>query len=53
MAIFKRTDATAAPGFLTRLGRDRSGNVFAMTAAAVFPMIGVVGGAIDAKAGQS
>lgn len=34
-------------GFLRRLGRDTTGNVFALTAAAVIPMIGVVGGAID------
>jgi Flp pilus assembly protein TadG len=34
-------------GFLHRLGRDTTGNVFALTAAAVIPMIGVVGGAID------
>jgi Flp pilus assembly protein TadG len=34
-------------GFLLRLGRDTTGNVFALTAAAVIPMIGVVGGAID------
>ncbi len=35
--------------FLSRLGGDVAGNVFAMTAAAVVPMIGVVGGAIDAS----
>ena len=32
---------------LKRLAADRSGNVLAITAAAVLPMIGVVGGAID------
>lgn len=35
--------------FLARLRRDAAGNVFAMTAAAVVPMIGVVGGAVDAS----
>ena len=49
MAIFKRTNGVEKRGFLARLGRDVSGNVFAMTAAAVVPMIGVVGGAIDAS----
>lgn len=34
-------------GLFTRLGRDISGNVLAMTAAAVIPMIGIVGGAVD------
>lgn len=46
MASLKRLPAT---GFLARLGRDEAGNVLAMTAAAVIPMIGVVGGAIDAS----
>jgi Flp pilus assembly protein TadG len=36
-----------AGGFLARLKRDQSGNVIAMTAAAVLPMIAVVGGAVD------
>lgn len=36
-------------GLLARLGHDTAGNVFAMAAAAVIPMIGVVGGAIDAS----
>lgn len=49
MALFKRTRRGAKPGFLARLGRDTRGNVLAMTAAAVVPMIGVVGGAIDAS----
>ena len=35
--------------FLSQLRGDVAGNVFAMTAAAVVPMIGVVGGAIDAS----
>ena len=49
MAIFRRHSSAGEGGFLSRLLRDRAGNVFAMTAAAVFPMIGVVGGAIDAS----
>ncbi|HEU4820841.1 MAG TPA: pilus assembly protein [Qipengyuania sp.] len=53
MAIFKRISGVGGnageTGFLRRLGRDTAGNVFALTAAAVIPMIGVVGGAIDAS----
>lgn len=49
MTFSKRTKIAGRRGFLSRLGRDRAGNVFAMTAAAVIPMIGVVGGAIDAS----
>ena len=49
MAIFKRTKSAGGRSFLARLRRDAAGNVFAMTAAAVVPMIGVVGGAIDAS----
>lgn len=49
MAIAKGTRKGKRRGFLVRLGRDQAGNVFAMTAAAVVPMIGVVGGAIDAS----
>jgi Flp pilus assembly protein TadG len=53
MAIFKRISGVGGnagrKGFLRRLGRDATGNVFALTAAAVVPMIGVVGGAIDAS----
>lgn len=49
MALFNRTDRANQRSFLTRLGRDVGGNVFAMTAAAVVPMIGVVGGAVDAS----
>ncbi|HEU4821635.1 MAG TPA: Tad domain-containing protein, partial [Qipengyuania sp.] len=51
MALFKRNSGVGGnaggTGFLRRLGRDTAGNVFALTAAAVIPMIGVVGGAID------
>jgi len=53
MAIFKRISGVGGnagkAGFLRRLSRDKAGNVFALTAAAVVPMIGVVGGAIDAS----
>lgn len=49
MAFFKRTDGVDKRSFLARLRSDIGGNVFAMTAAAVVPMIGVVGGAIDAS----
>ena len=37
----------AAGGFLTRLARDRQGNVLAISAAAMIPLAGMVGGAID------
>ena len=49
MAIFRRHSSADRAGFLSRLRGDKAGNVFAMTAAAVLPMIGVVGGAIDAS----
>lgn len=35
------------PGFLTRLAKDTRGNVLALTAAAVIPMVGIVGSGID------
>jgi len=37
----------AAPGFLVRLARDRAGNALALAAAAVLPLIGVIGGGVD------
>ena len=49
MTFFRRHSSALKGGFLSRLLRAKAGNVFAMTAAAVFPMIGVVGGAIDAS----
>ena len=49
MAFFRRHSSAGDGGFLARLLRDKTGNVFAMTAAAVIPMVGVVGGAIDAS----
>jgi Flp pilus assembly protein TadG len=36
-----------AGGFLSRLRHDQSGNIIAITAAAVLPMIAMVGGAVD------
>src|SRR5687768_15268486 len=37
----------APTGFLVRLLRDRAGNTIAMVAAAIFPLIGLIGGGID------
>ncbi|MGD9811042.1 MAG: TadE/TadG family type IV pilus assembly protein, partial [Sphingobium sp.] len=37
----------AKKGFLARLLGNEAGNVLAMTAAAVFPLMGMVGGAVD------
>jgi hypothetical protein len=34
-------------GVMGRLVRDQAGNTLAMTAAAIFPLLGIVGGAID------
>ena len=34
-------------GFMSRLARNQNGNILAMTAAAVIPMMGLVGGALD------
>jgi Flp pilus assembly protein TadG len=36
-----------AKGFLTRLARNQAGNAMAMTAAALVPMLGLIGGGID------
>ena len=49
MAFLRKLSSAGGRGFLTRLRQDKAGNVFAMTAAAVVPMLGVVGGAIDAS----
>ena len=49
MAFLRRVTSLRGRGFLARLRSDKSGNVFAMTAAAIIPMIGVVGGAVDAS----
>lgn len=39
--------AKAPHGFMRRLARDRSGNTIALMAAAIFPLMGMVGGGID------
>lgn len=38
---------TGGSGFIRRLAQDRAGNVAAMMAAALFPLLGLTGGAID------
>jgi Flp pilus assembly protein TadG len=40
-------DAEKRSGFLGRLRRDQAGNTFAIFAAAIFPIAGLVGGAVD------
>jgi Flp pilus assembly protein TadG len=47
VAVTKKLNAKGRGGFLSRLMRDQSGNVLAITAASVIPLIGVVGGAVD------
>jgi Flp pilus assembly protein TadG len=42
-----RKHGKTAGGFLSRLRHDQSGNIIAITAAAVLPMIAMVGGAVD------
>jgi Flp pilus assembly protein TadG len=42
-----KTDAGKRTGFLARLRYDQSGNTIAIFAAALFPMAGLVGGAVD------
>ena len=42
-----KTDAGKRAGFLARLRKDESGNTLAIFAMAIFPMIGLVGGAVD------
>lgn len=49
MATQRRLSNCKRTTFLRRLAADRSGNVMAISAAAVIPMIGVVGGAVDAS----
>lgn len=46
----KRTRPTASAGtggFLTRLRSDKTGNMLALTAAAIFPLLAMVGGGLD------
>jgi Flp pilus assembly protein TadG len=38
---------SAPVGFLARLLRDRAGNTLAMVAAALFPLLGLIGGGVD------
>ena len=38
-------------GFLARLLRDRAGNTLVMVAAALFPLLGLIGGGVDAGRG--
>jgi Flp pilus assembly protein TadG len=45
--VKKKLDTDRVGGVLSRLLRDQKGNVLAITAAAVIPMIGVIGGAVD------
>jgi Flp pilus assembly protein TadG len=40
-------DRSDSKGFLARLLHDRRGNILAMTAAGIIPLIGLVGGAVD------
>ena len=35
------------PGLLARLLRDRAGNTLALAAAALFPLLGLIGGGVD------
>jgi Flp pilus assembly protein TadG len=37
----------APSGFFARLLRDRAGNTLAMVAAALFPLLGLIGGGVD------
>ncbi len=46
-APFKTAKAKSFRSILARLRSDTGGNIIALTAAAVMPMIGVVGGAVD------
>ena len=42
-----RPPLDSSAGFLTRLGRDTSGNVLAIVAASLFPMLALIGGGVD------
>lgn len=43
----RRKEAGAIRSFMARLARDKRGNTLMLTAAAIFPLIGVIGGAVD------
>jgi Flp pilus assembly protein TadG len=45
--VIKNVDANNASGVMSRLLKNEQGNVIAIFAAAVFPLIGLVGGAVD------
>lgn len=47
MALSTSSSESTRSGLLRRLAQDRSGNVLAMAAAAVIPMIAIVGSGID------
>ena len=47
MSSFSRHFSTAIKGVIARLLRDRAGNTLAMIAAALFPLLALVGGGID------
>ena len=46
-AVIKNTDATHACGVMSRLLKNEEGNIIAILAAAMIPVIGLVGGAVD------
>lgn len=43
----KKLEANGLTGVLSRLGKDQSGNTIAILAAAVIPVLGLVGGSVD------
>jgi len=43
----ENSDRIQGTGFLRRLARDRSGNTLALVAAAVLPIVGLIGGGVD------
>lgn len=47
MSMFDRIGKTKAATFLGRLRRDSRGNALAIIAAAIFPIIGMIGGGLD------
>jgi len=45
--MLETPNAAKRPGFLSRLRKDQGGNTIAMFAAAVFPLVGLIGGGLD------
>ncbi len=43
----KQLETNSVAGILSRLGKDQSGNTIAIMAAAVIPVLGLVGGSVD------